>query len=563
MTPPNADSDTPEKPEVSTIQAPPTDILGILSRLGPGLIIAGSIVGSGELIQTPATGAEAGFKLLWLIVIGCIIKVWVQIELGRYTVCSGKTSMEAINGVPGPAIPLRNSRVSWLAWYWLAMFLVSLGQLGGIVGGVGQAMAIAWPMTEDGRQFNTLTGERARLNLELYELLARREGRYVIPEGATDTSKFAGIEGEAMEEKIASHQARIAEINAAVDKSEDGKPPLKDRVYDDKYYAIAVTIATVIMLVVGKYGFVEWSTTTMVAAFTAMTVATVVMLQRYPAFAIGWNDIVTGLSFQLPASDPAKKVFPIQTALAAFGIIGVGANELIQYPYWCLEKGYARFTGPADPSDAWAQRARGWMRVLTWDAWCSLFIYTFATLAFFLLGAAILGRLHLVPKGNDMIRTLSSMYEPVFGSWTVGVFLIGAFAVLYSTFFVATAGHARTCADAIRVFSGTIHNDKTFRWWVVLFSALLPFVSLAVYLIFPDPKALVSASGAMQAGMLPMLAFAAIWFRWRGIDPRVAPSPISDIFLYISAAGMLIAGGWLGYTKGLELVTLLLGSRPA
>ncbi len=36
---------------------------------------------------------------------------------------------------------------------------------------------------------------------------------------------------------------------------------------------------------------------------------------------------------------------PIGTALATFGIIGVGAAELVVYPYWCLEKGYARFTG--------------------------------------------------------------------------------------------------------------------------------------------------------------------------------------------------------------------------
>lgn len=546
-------------PEISTIQSPPTTIPGILSRLGPGLIIAGSIVGSGELIQTPATGAEAGFKLLWLILIGCVIKVWVQIELGRYTVCSGKTSMEAINNVPGPAIPLGNRHVSWLAWYWLAMFLVSLGQLGGIVGGVGQAMAIAWPITETGRQFNTLTAERAKAKLELGELMARRDGRYQLPPGAKDPSQFAGLEGDALVRKIAAHTGRIAELDELVEKPSLEGPPLKDRVYDDKYYAIAVTIATAIMLVVGKYGFVEVSTTAMVAAFTAMTVATVIMLQGYPAFAISWDDIATGMSFQLPAADPERKVFPLQTALAAFGIIGVGANELIQYPYWCLEKGYARFTGKAEPTDAWVVRAKGWMRVLTWDAWCSLAVYTFATIAFFLLGAAILGRLQLVPKGNDMIRTLSSMYEPVFGSWTVGVFLIGAFAVLYSTFFVATAGHARTCADAVRVFSGAEHDEKKFRWWVTIFSSVLPFISLAVYLLLPDPKALVSASGAMQAGMLPMLAFAAIWFRWKGIDQRVAPSFVTDIFLFLSALGMLVAGGWLGYTNILKLWALLAG----
>ena len=66
-------NDTPTADtKLSDIQAPPTTILGILKKLGPGLIIAGSIVGSGELIATTSTGAQAGFWLLWLIIIGCV-----------------------------------------------------------------------------------------------------------------------------------------------------------------------------------------------------------------------------------------------------------------------------------------------------------------------------------------------------------------------------------------------------------------------------------------------------------------------------------------------------------
>ncbi len=52
---------------------PPLSIVGIIRNLGPGLIIAGSIVGSGELIATTKTGAEAGFSLLWISFIGLLI----------------------------------------------------------------------------------------------------------------------------------------------------------------------------------------------------------------------------------------------------------------------------------------------------------------------------------------------------------------------------------------------------------------------------------------------------------------------------------------------------------
>ena len=72
---------------------PPTHPWRIVRSVGPGLIVAGSIVGSGELIATTKTGAEAGFSLLWLIILGCVVKVFAQIELGRYAIISGKTTL--------------------------------------------------------------------------------------------------------------------------------------------------------------------------------------------------------------------------------------------------------------------------------------------------------------------------------------------------------------------------------------------------------------------------------------------------------------------------------------
>ena len=115
------------------IKEPPQTIGGIIRHLGPGLIIAGSIVGSGELIATTIVGAEAGFWLLWIIIIGCVIKVLAQVEMGRYAISSGKTALSAMAEVPGPRL---KGRGNWLTLYWFFMFVFSLGQLGGIVGPV-------------------------------------------------------------------------------------------------------------------------------------------------------------------------------------------------------------------------------------------------------------------------------------------------------------------------------------------------------------------------------------------------------------------------------------------
>ena len=111
----------------------------------------------------------------------------------------------------------------------------------------------------------------------------------------------------------------------------------------------------------------------------------------------------SGFTFAVPAA-------AVALAFSAFGITGVGASELFAYPYWCIEKGYARNAGPRADDEAWADRARGWTRVMQLDAWFSMVVFTVATVAFYLLGAAVLHPQGLDPKGPEMIPTLSRMY---------------------------------------------------------------------------------------------------------------------------------------------------------
>ena len=46
------------------------------------MVLAASIVGSGELIATTTLGAQVGFAALWIILVSCPIKPVVQAELG-------------------------------------------------------------------------------------------------------------------------------------------------------------------------------------------------------------------------------------------------------------------------------------------------------------------------------------------------------------------------------------------------------------------------------------------------------------------------------------------------
>ena len=65
-------------PAVGGTENPPADLPGTARRLGPGLVVAGGIVGSDEMIASTRTG----IALLWLILTVCVIKAVVQIEFG-------------------------------------------------------------------------------------------------------------------------------------------------------------------------------------------------------------------------------------------------------------------------------------------------------------------------------------------------------------------------------------------------------------------------------------------------------------------------------------------------
>ena len=119
---------------------PPTDFLGRLRQVGPSLILTAGIVGSGELIVTTTLGARLGFAALWLILLSCVSKVVLQVEIGRYAISSGDSSLGSVDRIPGP-----RWRASWVVWGWLLSTLISSSLVGGIVSGVAQCLHLLLP----------------------------------------------------------------------------------------------------------------------------------------------------------------------------------------------------------------------------------------------------------------------------------------------------------------------------------------------------------------------------------------------------------------------------------
>ncbi|PYV40257.1 MAG: hypothetical protein DMG06_20785 [Acidobacteria bacterium] len=243
------------------ISDPPTSLVQIMRRIGPGIILAASIVGSGELIATTTLGAQVGYSALWVILVSCIIKPAVQAELGRYTIASGETGLEGLNRVPGP-----RWKVNWIVIGWAVMVLITLLQVGAMFGGVAQVMNQVVPA----------------IPANLWVLIL-----------------------------------------------------------------LAITLA---LLLGGGYQRIESLATVKVGLFTMLTFLCALLLMRQSQY-FSWRHLAEGLQFHLPSSG-------LSTAVAVFGITGVGATELFMYPYWCVEKGYARFAGRRNSSPEWCYALR-------------------------------------------------------------------------------------------------------------------------------------------------------------------------------------------------------------
>src|SRR6201988_126623 len=136
------------------------------------------------------------------------------------------------------------------------------------------------------------------------------------------------------------------------------------------------------------------------------------------------------------------------------------------------------------------------------DAWFSMVVFTVATVAFYFLGAAVLHPQGLDPKGPEMIPTLSRMYlQPLEGtalaglrSWTRVGFLLGAWAVLFKTLYVATAANSRLTADFFGRLGIWHARGPPKRERVVQPLCLIyPPLSLGFYYTFREPRRLIQA----------------------------------------------------------------------
>lgn len=445
--------DDPYALRAEDVRDAPTTFTGRLRHLGPGFVLSAAVVGSGELIVTTSLGAKAGFALLWLVIVSTAVKVWVQMELARWTILNGRTALEGYKEVAPRIGP-----VGWINWLWIGMDFAKMFQRGGIIGGTAAACSILWPITGEALSFRSLA-----------------------------------------------------------------------------VWTVIVTGSAVLMLRTGRYGVVE---KICVACVIVFTIATLGLALGLPAteFGYGSSELGEGLSFLIPAGT-------VGVALAMFGITGVGADEMTTYTYWCIEKGYARWTGPDDGTEERARRAEGWLKVMRLDVAAGWLICTLCTLSFYVIGASVLHPQNLVPEGNSMITTLSRIYTDTMGPWAEYLFLAGAIAVLFSTLIGSTASVPRLWTNTLGLL-GVIdwRNVHVRRRTIQILTLCLPPLWAASFLYIQSPVLMVQIGG-IGGGVFLLAVVIAVWrLRATGVERRFRANVWLTAALALSSAAIVFLG---------------------
>ncbi|MFE9887566.1 Nramp family divalent metal transporter [Streptomyces scopuliridis] len=62
--------------------------------IGPGIVVAATGVGAGDLVATLIAGSKFGYTLMWAAVIGCVVKISLAEAAGRWHLATGRTLFE-------------------------------------------------------------------------------------------------------------------------------------------------------------------------------------------------------------------------------------------------------------------------------------------------------------------------------------------------------------------------------------------------------------------------------------------------------------------------------------
>ena len=345
------------------------------------------------------------------------------------------------------------------------------------------------------------------------------------------------------------------------------------RVPGPKNWAVwAFLVTTVLQGLTLLAGMLSVTAAILVASFGTFSLTTwvisigvaIIALHRagkYPALALGSKiamlvlavvSVVAFVAAPPRLSDLAQMVVPsipagsLVLVAAILGLMPTGVNVAIWHSLWALEQ--------LDDWKKLTEDKKGLLRLAAVDLKVGYILSAVLAVVFVSLGANLLLPRGLTPAGVDVAVTLSKIYTEVLGAWMYPVFMLAAFAAMFSTTYSVMDGFPRTFSTLLQTLfpdHEALKREADPGYWIFM-AAIFTFAIFANY-IFPNPVLMVQLIGLVSLAVAPLLYGLNYYCVTRLIeDPSMRPSHGLRLwglagFCFMTAAVMFAISVRLGF----------------
>ena len=103
----------------------PQRTLPFWKMTGPGAVLVGLSIGAGELVIWPRIAAQHGASMVWAAALGVFLQLWVNFEIGRWTIATGESAYK------GFARVWRGFGVAFIAFNFFGWFFPGWARVSG------------------------------------------------------------------------------------------------------------------------------------------------------------------------------------------------------------------------------------------------------------------------------------------------------------------------------------------------------------------------------------------------------------------------------------------------
>ncbi|WP_017536927.1 Nramp family divalent metal transporter [Nocardiopsis halophila] len=307
-------------------------------------------------------------------------------------------------------------------------------------------------------------------------------------------------------------------------------------------YGIGLSLLIVGLLLSGRYRALE---------AVNKVLAVVLVLGTVVAFVFAGVQADSLLYMVLP-------VIPAGSALMIAGLMGWMPTDLtvgVWGSLWMKDrrKGMVRIRevlgdeAVEDTPEQYRPYADAWFKAALYDFRIGHIVSWVIATMYLLLGAAILFDVEEKPEGAATVLAISGIFTETVGAWMFPVFLLGAFAALFSTAFIIYDGFPRALAAA----ATTVFPPRADRpWWNERNAGLgmiaLMLVCMVIALtVLPDPAWLVPAAGTVSFAISPVLFAINLYVALNFIPRRYRPGRFGIVWSWISVVVLTLLTVWV------------------